>query len=173
MAVADGDHKAFTDLYVTVLPVLLAVIRPRLSSRADVEDVAQDVMTELWTKAGDFRPDRGSALAWIVTIARRRTTDHLRRAAALRRHDLYAAGAHVTSSDRPVEDTVQERLDRGAMGRALAGLTDLQREAVQLAFYTGHTHERTAHLLGVPLGTAKSRIRSGLAGLRAELEDGA
>ncbi|MEU6851729.1 sigma factor-like helix-turn-helix DNA-binding protein [Actinacidiphila alni] len=79
----------------------------------------------------------------------------------------------MTSSDRPVEDTVQERLDHGAIGRALAWLTDLLRKAVQLALFTGHTHERTAHLLGVPLGTAKSRIRSGLAGLRAELEDGA
>lgn len=171
LAVARGDQDAFASLYTVLFPLLRAVIQRHVRGRVEAEDVAQDVMAELWTKAGLFLPGRGSARGWVVTIARRRAMDRVRHDAALVRREQRAADLARLPVFDSVQDAVHLRLECEELRRGMAELTELQREALRLAFFAGCTGQELAELLGVPLATAKSRLRSGLARLRHDLSE--
>lgn len=114
---------------------------------------------ELWRTAGRFDPARGSAHAWILTLAHRRAVDRVR-----------SARAAGDRGDGPAFDQVAEEVE-GGLGRAwvrrcLRRLTDLQRQAITLAYYDGYTYREVARRLSVPLGTVKTRMRDGLLRLR-------
>jgi RNA polymerase sigma-70 factor, ECF subfamily len=171
VAVAGGDQLAFETLYDRVSPQVLGVALRVLRDRSLAEEVSQEVLVEVWKKADRFDPERGSGSGWITTLAHRRAVDRVRSEQASRdRDDRVSRRDEVRAFDE-VADEVQIRLDHWQVRRALATLTERQREAIELAYFGGHTYRDVARVLGIPEGTAKSRLRDGLLRLRAALED--
>jgi RNA polymerase sigma-70 factor (ECF subfamily) len=165
-AVAGGDEKAFARLYDLVAPRVYGLIRRVLRDPAQAEEVAQEVLVEVWRTAARFDPERGSALSWICTIAHRRAVDRVRSEQAATDRMVFVGTASVDTPYDSVADEVSGRLERQQVRRCLAGLTELQRQAVTLAYYQGHTYPQVAELLGAPLPTVKTRMRDGLIRLR-------
>jgi RNA polymerase sigma-70 factor, ECF subfamily len=164
--VARGDHDAFAELYDRVAGQVYGVVRRVLRDSAQSEEVAQEVLVEVWRSATRFDPARGSAATWILTIAHRRAVDRVRAAqAAIDRDERAGRSAHRPAFDEVIEQ-VETRLEHEQVRQALSTLTDLQREAVTLAYYGGYTYREVSELLDVPLGTVKTRLRDGLIRLR-------
>jgi RNA polymerase sigma-70 factor, ECF subfamily len=164
--VARGDDKAFERLYDVVAGKVLSLIRRVLRDHAQSEEVTQEVLVEVWRTAARFDPGRGSALAWVLTMAHRRAVDRVRSAqAATRREDL-AARRDVETPFDAVSEQVAARIEQRQVRRCLSTLTDLQRESILLGYFKGYTYPETATLLGIPLGTVKTRMRDGLIRLR-------
>ena len=171
VAVAEGDQLAFAALYDRVTPQVLGVALRVLRDRALAEEVAQEVMVEVWRKADRFDPDRGTASGWITTLAHRRAVDRVRSEQASRDRDDRVSRRDEPRAFDAVADEVQVNLDHWQVRRALSTLTERQREAIELAYFGGHTYRDVARVLGIPEGTAKSRLRDGLLRLREALED--
>ena len=166
--VARGDHEAFEQVYDRMAGPVYGVVRQVLRDPAQSEEVAQEVLLEIWRTASRFDPDRGSAAAWALTIAHRRAVDRVRSESAGSRRELKAA-PHLSAAD-DVAEVVASRLDQQRVRRCLGGLTDLQRESIKLAYYGGYSYPQVAQLLGVALSTVKTRIRDGLIRMRDCLE---
>jgi RNA polymerase sigma-70 factor (ECF subfamily) len=165
-AVGRGDDSAFARLYDLLAPRVFGLARRVLRDPAQAEEMAQEVLVEVWRTAARFDPERGSGISWVLTIAHRRTVDRVRseRASADRLQKV-AAMTTQTPYDE-VADQVGTRLERQQVRRCLDGLTELQREAITLAYYGGHTYREVADLLGAALPTVKTRMRDGLIRLR-------
>ncbi|WP_433297475.1 ECF RNA polymerase sigma factor SigK [Actinoplanes sp. CA-030573] len=171
-AVARGDERAFARLYDLVAPRVYGLVRRVLRDPAQAEEVAQEVLIEVWRLAGQFDPERGSPTAWVFTIAHRRTVDRARAEQAAANRTMRAG---VTAIDTPydaVADEVAVRLERRQVQHCLDELTELQRQVVTLAYYQGNSYPQVAELLGTPLGTVKTRMRDGLIRLRDCLSAG-
>lgn len=160
--VADGDEAAFGAVYDATSSRVYGIARRVLRDPAQAEEVAQEVYLELWQKAGTFDDERGGAAAWLATIAHRRAVDRVRTEQARRTRDDRAAAASGAAPFDDVASTVEEADERARVAAALGQLTDLQRQAVELAYYGGLTYRQVAEQLGAPLGTVKSRLRDGL-----------
>jgi RNA polymerase sigma-70 factor (ECF subfamily) len=171
LAAARGDTQAFATLYDECSPAVYGLIRRILRDRAQSDEVMQEVMLEVWRQAPRFDPQRGSAAAWIMTIAHRRAVDRVRSEVA-ERGRVERAGRQAPTAGVSVQDDVVDDLDRQRVRSALAGLTDLQRSSIELAYFGGLTQTEIAALLDVPLGTVKTRIRDGLIRLRDALGEG-
>jgi len=124
----------------------------------------QEVLLEVWRTAARFDPDAGSAAAWIMTLAHRRAVDRVRSEHSAAQRELRAATTSVDYDE--VTEAVELNLDHERVRRCLTTLTELQREAVTLAYYHGYTYREVAELLGVAVGTVKTRMRDGLIRLR-------
>lgn len=170
VAVGGADQRAFAVLYDRVSPQVLGVSLRVLRDRALAEEVTQEVLVEVWRKADRFDPDRGTASGWITTLAHRRAVDRVRSEQASRDRDDRVSRRDETRAFDAVADEVQVNLDHWQVRRALSTLTERQREAIELAYFGGHTYRDVAHVLGIPEGTAKSRLRDGLLRLREALE---
>jgi RNA polymerase sigma-70 factor (ECF subfamily) len=166
---ARGDQAAFAELYDQVAGQVYGLVRRVLRDPAQSEEVAQEVLLEVWRLAPRYDARKGGAQAWIMTIAHRRAVDRVRSEQSSRnRDDRAAVAAHTPPAD-VVADEVETRLEHARVRDALGSLTHLQREAVELAYYGGHTYAEVAELLDAPLGTVKTRLRDGLIRLRDEL----
>ena len=164
--VARGDEAAFERLYDLVAPLVHGVALGVVRNPALAEEVTQEVLVEAWRTAPRFDPERGSARSWLLTMTRRRAVDRVRSVQASVDRDAAAGARDMERDVDVVSEAVEIRLEQQQVRRCLGGLTDLQREAVSMAFYAGHTHREVAHLLDVPLGTVKTRLRDGLIRLR-------
>ncbi|WP_105971637.1 sigma-70 family RNA polymerase sigma factor [Streptomyces geranii] len=164
--VALGDESAFGQVYDAVASPVLGVARAVLRDQAQSEEVTQEVLVEVWRTAPRYRPDRGTAMNWILTLAHRRAVDRVRYAEAAAARDHKAALLDHTPEYDEVTEQVEARLEREQVRRCLRTLTDLQRQAVTLAYYRGLTYRQVAEALTLPLGTVKTRLRDGLIRLR-------
>jgi RNA polymerase sigma-70 factor, ECF subfamily len=162
--VARGDEAAFAALYDRSSPGVFGLVRRVVRDPAQSEEVTQEVLLEVWCNAARFDPTEGSAVAWLMTLAHRRAVDRVRSAQASTMREQRAAAA--TTDYDVVAEEVETRLDAQRVRRCLDSLTQLQRESVTLAYYGGYTYREVASLLGVAVGTVKTRMRDGLIRLR-------
>ncbi len=165
---AQGDEAAFADFYDGTSSRVYGVILRVLRDPAQSEEVAQEVFLEVWRHAGRFDAGLGSALAWIMTIAHRRAVDRVRSEQSSRDRTLRVA-VEVAPPYDEVAASVEQWAEHDRVTQALSALTDLQRQAIDLAYYGGYTYRQVAELLDAPLGTIKTRLRDGLLRLQAEL----
>ena len=160
-AIRAGDERAVTDLYVRYSPIVYSIAVRVLGDRWAAEDILQEVFIQVWSGAQSFDIRRGSLAGWLAVIARNRAIDARRK----RRTEM-----DVTELVAAIEPDLAGVVEwsralaqiRGALARMPAG----QRSALQMAFFEGLTHAEIAHKTGEPLGTVKTRIRSGLVRLR-------
>jgi RNA polymerase sigma-70 factor, ECF subfamily len=165
-AVALGDQQAFEQLYDLMAPRVYGLVRRVLRDPAQAEEVGQEVMLEVWRRASRFDPGRGSAISWVLTMAHARAVDRVRSEQSSTDRDLKYATSSVQRDVDVVVDAVETSWERKQVQRCLGGLTDLQRESINLAYYSGFTQVEVAASLQVPLGTIKTRLRDGLIRLR-------
>jgi RNA polymerase sigma-70 factor (ECF subfamily) len=151
-------------VYDRFAALVFGLVRRVLRDPAQSEEVTQEVLLEVWRTASRFDPGEGNARSWLLTLAHRRAVDRVRSAQASAEREARAAVA-ATDYDVVVEE-VEARLDAQRVRRCLATLTELQRESVTLAYYGGYTYREVAGLLGVAVGTVKTRMRDGLIRLR-------
>ena len=166
--VARGDHEAFEAIYDQLAGPVYGVARKVLRDPAQSEEVAQEVMLDVWRSASRFDAGRGSAVAWVMTIAHRRAVDRVRAENASVAREQKLAPGPVSGED--VAQLVEMALDRQRVRRCMGSLTTLQAEAIKLAYYGGYTYPQVAGLLGVALGTVKTRVRDGLIRMRDCME---
>lgn len=171
--VARGDEVAFGALYDRFSPGLYSFILRMVHDEREAEDVVQEGFAHIWRRASTFDPARSSAFTWAVMILRNKAIDRLR---VRQRQSRTLEKATVEFSHFPEADVTSagevERLDQGAQVRsALAQISEEQKQALELAFFSGLTHEQIAEKLSTPLGTIKARIRRGLLKLRDYLKE--
>ncbi len=170
-AVAAGNQDAFARLYDAVSPLVYGIVLRVVRDPSQSEEVAQEVLVEVWRTASRFDPDRGSVRGWIATIAHRRAVDLVRSAQASRdRTERYGRTAAAVTPFDSVADEVEIASEQEAVVTALDTLTATQRQSIELAYYEGLTYREVAERLDAPLGTVKTRMRDGLLRLRRALE---
>jgi len=163
--VARGDQAAFEAVYDALAGPVYGLINRVVRDPAQSEEVSQEVLLEVWRTATRFDPARGSAAAWVMTIAHRRAVDRVRSASAAAAREMRTAEVPALDGDE-VADSVAARLDRERVRRCLDGLTEPQRESITLAYYGGYSYRQVGERLGVALSTIKTRIRDGLIRMR-------
>lgn len=164
--VAKGDERAFEQLYDLVAAALFGLVQRVVRDTAQSEEVAQEVLVEVWRHATQYRQDRGSALTWVLTLAHRRAVDRVRSAQATSDREHRAATRDHARPFDEVSETVTSRWEQQQVRRCLSTLTEIQRESVLLTYYRGYTYREAAGLLSAPASTVKTRLRDGLIRLR-------
>ncbi|MER3388824.1 MAG: sigma-70 family RNA polymerase sigma factor [Microcella sp.] len=167
--VATGDQRAFSELYDLITPRMLGLVRHVLKDHAQSEEVVQEVLLEIWQTAPRFDPNKGKAVTWMLTMAHRRAIDRVRSAQSSRDRDTKIGIRDLGREYDSVSESVEIRIEHERVERALTKLTELQRQAVELAYYGGYTHSEVSTMLSVPIGTVKTRLRDGMIRLREEL----
>ena len=164
-AIAARDEAALAQLYDRYRTILFGLLMRILNNREEAEDVLQEVFLQVWRKAADFDESRGRPFTWLVTLARSRGIDRLRTLAA--RERVAEAGAREVSDE--VSDAATDAFkseQRGLVSDALAKLPDEQKSPIMLAYFDGLTQSEIATRTGAPLGTVKTRMRTGMIRLR-------
>jgi RNA polymerase sigma-70 factor (ECF subfamily) len=164
-AIAARNEAALAELYDRYRAILFGLLMRILNNREEAEDVLQEVFLQVWRKATDFDENRGRPFTWLVTLARSRGIDRLRTLAS--RERVAEAGAKEVSEE--VSDAATDAFrseQRGLVTKALSQLPDEQKRPLMLAYFDGLTQSEIAARLGAPLGTVKTRMRTGLMNLR-------
>lgn len=165
-----GDEAAFAELYDATSAMVFGLALRILGDRSAAEDVLMEVYGQAWRQADRFDPKRGSAATWLLAMTRSRAIDSLRAASKNQPSDPFEA-ANAVASDAPDPSEAsaaaqQQRLVRNA----LSSLNHEQREVIELAYFAGLSHTEISAKLGQPVGTVKTRIRSGMLRLRELLQ---
>lgn len=161
--VVNGDPAAFSRVYDLTSGMVYGLVLRVIRSPEMADEVTQEVYLQIWEQAEAFDPERGSARSWIATLAHRRAVDAVRRSQSSRDREEKAL-PEVPQDD--VADSAMEADEHSRVRAALASLTPLQYEAIEMAYYGGMTYREVAERLDTPLGTVKSRMRDGLMKLR-------
>lgn len=170
LRLADGDREALREIYDATQAKLFGICLRILGDRKEAEDALQDVYLTLWRRADRFDPARASPISWLATFARNRAVDRLR-AGKVQRGAVPVDEAMEIADDAPRADALLEGAERTArIHHCLGKLEEPTRSSIRTAFFEGRTYAELAAAAGEPLGTIKSRIRRGLAKLKACLE---
>ena len=163
-----GDPNALREVYDQYASFVYGLAQRVIGDPRAAEDISQEVFCSAWEHPDVFDPDRGSLRTWLGTLAHRRSVDYIRREEARRRRAEREAARAVPTPD--VEEMATAVLTAERVRAALDGLPADQRRAVHLAYFGGRTYRQVAEELGIPEGTAKSRLRLGLQRIAAALE---
>jgi RNA polymerase sigma factor (sigma-70 family) len=169
--VARGDEDALGELYDRVSRIAYGLALRVLRDERLAEDAVQEGFLTVWRTAGAFRAERAKASTWILTLVHRRAVDLVRREERRRVEPLSDETAATASTGEATDEAAWLRFERERVQSALRQLPDVQREALELAYYGGFSQSELAERLGVPLGTIKSRMFAGLARLRELLDE--
>jgi RNA polymerase sigma factor (sigma-70 family) len=164
-----GEEAALDEIYGQFASFVYGLALRVIGDARAAEDVAQDVFVTVWERPDAFDPDRGSLRTWLGTLAHRRAVDHIRREEARRRRAIRESSRSEPTPD--VEEMAMALVTAERVRAALATLPDEQRRAIQLAYFGGKTYRQVAEVLGIPEGTAKSRLRLGLRRIADALDD--
>ncbi len=167
--VAQGDEAAFGELYDRMAPRVLGLVRRLLVDPSQSEEVTQEIFLEIWQMAARYEAQRGGASTWILTMAHRRAIDRIRSSQASRDRDIKIGVRDLAIAYDEVSETVAVRIEHERVEKAMLRLTELQRQAISLAYYGGLSQSEVAERLQIPLGTVKTRLRDGLIRLRDEM----
>jgi RNA polymerase sigma-70 factor, ECF subfamily len=175
--IAARDDSALAALYDRHSRLAYSLIMRIVRSAADAEEILQETFVRVWTRADTYDPRLGVPAAWLTRIARNRAIDRIRARRVREAISVTPATRDDGSVAVPEPETLitpehelLETMTSRAVGSALAHLPATQRQLIEAAFFEGYTHHELAALFGVPLGTVKTRIRTGLAALRGRLE---
>jgi RNA polymerase sigma-70 factor (ECF subfamily) len=164
--VAHRDADAFAALYDRTKARVYGLVARVLRDSGYSEETTQEVYLEVWRSADTYDSAKGSALSWLLTMAHRRAVDRVRaEQAASQRESRYGAATADPSSD-VVADSAIARDERRRVAECLDGLTDIQRQCIEMAYYGGLTYAEVSQRLSANLATIKSRMRDALRGLR-------
>ena len=165
---AAGDESALNEVYDQYASFVYGLALRVIGDARAAEDVSQDVFVAVWQRPEAFDPERGSLRTWLGTLAHRRAVDYVRREEARRRRSERDASRRASVPD--VEEIAVALVTAERVRDALDLLPDEQRRAIQLAYFGGKTYRQVAEVLGIPEGTAKSRLRLGLRRIADALE---
>ena len=164
-AIAAHDEAALAQLYDRYRAILFGLLMRILNNREEAEDVLQELFLQVWRRAADFDETRGRPFTWLVTMARSRGIDRLRALTSRERVAQEGARDETEAVSDAATDAFRSE-QRGLVTNALAQLPDEQKRPLMLAYFDGLTQSEIAARLGAPLGTVKTRMRTGLAKLR-------
>lgn len=169
--IRSGDREAVGELYDRYAGTALAVALQVLHDRGAAEDVVHDAYVAVWQKIARFDEDRGTLRAWLLTIVRNRAVDRLRGRRPMAAVDDLDERSMLSTGANPTWDAAIASLDQQALRSAVHSLPAEQRQAVELAYFGGRTYREVAQVIGIPPGTAASRLRLALARLRSTLAE--
>lgn len=161
-----GDEAAFARLYDAIAARAFGLAVRVVRDPAQAEEVTQEAFMEIWRTASRYDRERGSAVSWILTLVHRRAVDRVRSAEASTRRDTAYHQSNVAVEHDSTAEAAHASMEARRVRQALGSLTEVQREALELAYFKGYTHTEVASMLDLPVGTAKTRIRDGLIRLR-------
>ena len=172
--VARGDRQAFAEFYDHTNTRVYGLVIRVLRDAGYSEETTQEIYLEVWRSASEYSAAKGSALAWLLTMSHRRAVDRVRaEQAGSRRESRYGAATVIpdgAAAHDPVADSALAGDERRRVTDCLGGLTDAQRQCIQMAYYDGLTYVEVSQRLATNLSTIKSRIRDALRGLRQCLD---
>ena len=164
--VAKQDREAFSQLYDRCASLVFSLAMRMLNVRSDAEDLLQEVFVQVWRQAGNYSAERGSPEAWIINIARSRAIDKIRSTRRMERSFVLTDDPARAESRDTAESAMGGSEVRLTMNSVLANLPEAQRKVLELAYFDGLTQTEIADKLAEPLGTIKTRMRSGIQRLR-------
>jgi RNA polymerase sigma-70 factor, ECF subfamily len=164
--VGEHDREAFEILYGRYVRPVFSLALRRLGDRGHAEDAVQEAFAAIWRSASTYRPERGAAGGWLYTVARNAIVDRLRRNGPAYDSEL----PELASSEAGPAEQAEDSYVSWRVHRALEELPPREREVIELAYWSGMSQSEVADYLDLPLGTVKTRTRSGLARLADELE---
>jgi RNA polymerase sigma-70 factor, ECF subfamily len=165
-SIAAGDQRALHELYGMAHRSVFTLAMRMTANRETAEELTLDVFYDVWRRAASYDAANGTVLGWIMNQARSRTIDRLRFDRRKKRHDDGAAGPADDSPSADPRDVLELRQQARSLRAALATLTPAERQAIEVTYFGGLTYAEAAARLKLPLGTIKTRIRSGLHKLR-------
>lgn len=165
-ASAAGDQTAFASLYDRTSGQVYGLVLRILNDRSHAEEVVQEAYLHYWQQADHYRPALGTVRNWMLTIAHRRSVDRIRSEELYRKRGSEYADAEAAVPPTPVVEIVEGRDQSRTLRRCLDHLTNLQRDSIELSYFSGMTYPQVAERMSTPLPTIKSRIRDGLRSLR-------
>lgn len=170
---ACGDEGAFAEFYDATVTRVFGLVLRLVRNHAIAEEVTQEVYLQVWRTASRYEESRGSAMSWLMTLTHRRAVDRIRATEAHTRRDIaYQQDRELIDHDETF-DNVHASMNAAKVRSALASLSTNQRQVLELAYFRGHTHTEVAKIVGIPLGTAKTRIRDALIRMRTFVDDAA
>ena len=169
LAAGRGNRTAFAQLYDRIAGAVYGTILRVLRDPSMAEEVAQDVLLEVWQKAPNYERSLGKASSWVLVTAHRRAIDRVRSEQARRNRDAQAGRANLEVPFDSTADATINQQESSQVRQNLGNLTDAERAVIALAYFGGHTYREVAEMLDLPLGTVKTRMRSGLNRLRESM----